>query len=85
MVTADHETGGVSIAKKYQPYKVFGQKKEIPTEVAISFNSNQHSAELVPIFAKGPREDEFLGIYQNNEIYFRMLRALGLEVDRVRP
>lgn len=79
VVTADHETGEVSIAKKYQPYKVFGQKKVIPSEVSIQFNSNQHSAELVPVFAKGPGEDYFQGIYFNNEIYHKMWKALKIE------
>lgn len=77
VVTADHETGGVSIAKKYEPYKVFGQQKEIPSEVSVSFNSNQHSAELVPLFAKGPGEDNFQGIYRNNEVFHKMFKALG--------
>ncbi|WP_116107230.1 alkaline phosphatase [Lewinella sp. IMCC34191] len=79
VVTADHETGGVSLAKKYHPQVVFGQKKEIPAEVAVSFNSNQHSAELVPIFAKGKGEDLFPGIYQNNEIFTRLLRVVRSE------
>ncbi|WP_116126371.1 alkaline phosphatase [Lewinella sp. IMCC34183] len=79
IVTADHETGGVSLAKSYHSQVVFGQRKEIPDEVAVSFNSNQHSAELVPIFAKGAGEDHFPGIYQNNEIFTRLLRAVRTE------
>ncbi|MBC6992849.1 alkaline phosphatase [Neolewinella lacunae] len=86
VVTADHETGGVSLDKQYEAYKVFGQQKVIPSEVAIRFNSNQHSAELVPVFAKGPGEDYFQGIYQNNEIYFRMLQALNIQsFSNIRP
>ncbi|PPK87656.1 alkaline phosphatase [Neolewinella xylanilytica] len=79
LVTADHETGEASLGKKYQPHVVFGQRKEIPDEVAIRFHSNQHSAVHVPIFAKGPHEDLFLGIYQNNEIFTRLLAALDIE------
>ena len=78
VVTADHETGGVSLAKQYESQIIFGQRKEVPTELAVSFNSNQHSAELVPIFAKGPGEDQFLGFYQNNEIYHRLAELLEL-------
>ena len=78
VVTADHETGGVSLGKQYEPQIIFGQKKEIPDEVAVTFTSNQHSAVLVPIFAAGPGAEYFPGIYQNNEIYHRLAEALGL-------
>ena len=81
VVTADHETGGVSLGKQYEPQIIFGQKKEIPTELAVTFTSNQHSAVLVPIFAAGPGAEHFPGMYQNNEIYHRLVRALGLRTD----
>lgn len=77
IVTADHETGGVSLDKKYQPVTVFGQQQVVPGEVQINFSSNQHSAALVPVFAKGPGEDYFQGIYPNYEIYHRLLKALA--------
>ena len=78
VVTADHETGGVSLDKQYAPVLRFGQRQVIHDKLDINFSSNQHSAELVPVFAKGRGEHHFQGIYFNNQIYFKMLNALGL-------
>ncbi len=76
IVTADHETGGVSLEKKYHPIPIFGQKSVIPEELEIAFNSNQHSAELVPVFAKGIGEELFQGIYPNYDLYHKIMLAI---------
>jgi len=31
---------------------------------------------MVPVFAKGPGAELFNGIYENNEIYFKMMELL---------
>ncbi len=72
VVTADHETGEVSIGKKYEVDAATGDRKEIPEEVQIYFNSNQHSGELIPVFAIGMGSEQFQGIYENNEIYHKL-------------
>ena len=77
IVTADHETGGVSVGKFYETNKSTGEKKEIPKKVAVYFNSNQHTAELIPVFAKGKGAELFQGIYENNMIYNKILEALN--------
>ncbi len=79
IVTADHETGGVSISKKYLEQKVFGQRKEIPGEVEITFNSNQHSGELIPVFAYGLGADKFQGIYENKDIFHKIMSVYNRE------
>ncbi|MCC9019732.1 alkaline phosphatase [Flavobacterium lipolyticum] len=66
IVTADHETGGLSlidgsIEKGY---------------VQGSFSTNDHTAVPVPVFAYGPGAANFMGVYQNTEIYFKILEAL---------
>jgi alkaline phosphatase len=33
---------------------------------------------MVPVFAKGPGEEEFLGIYENTEIFEKMKKLLEL-------
>ncbi|MDD7886954.1 alkaline phosphatase [Flavivirga sp. 57AJ16] len=76
VVTADHETGGASIGKYYE-IDENGNKIEIPKKVKVNFNSDQHTAALVPVFAKGVGEELFKGIYENNEIYHKMLEVLG--------
>lgn len=77
VVTADHETGGVSVGKFYEENKATGQKKEIPKKVAVYFNGDQHTAELIPVFAKGIGSEKFQGIYENNMIYTKILEVLN--------
>ncbi len=76
VVTADHETGEVSLGKKYEVDEQTKVVREKPEEVQIYFNSDQHSAELIPVFAKGPGAEFFQGIYENNEIYHKIMASL---------
>ncbi|MDQ3016591.1 MAG: alkaline phosphatase [Bacteroidota bacterium] len=64
IVTADHETGYISV-----------KGKRIPR---LEFNSKVHSSQMVPVFAEGPGADEFLGIYENTAIFEKMKFLLGL-------
>ena len=64
IITADHECGYISIQGKRTPRVVFGSKV--------------HSSQMVPVFAKGPGSEEFLGIYENTEIFEKMVRLLDL-------
>ena len=75
VVAGTHETGGVSLTAKYDA-PVLGAKREIPAEVAVRFGTKAHSAELVPVFARGPGAEHFSGVYPNHEIYHRLLKAL---------
>jgi alkaline phosphatase len=68
IVTADHETGGLSITGGDI------NKGELQTH----FSTNAHSAVMVPVFAYGQGAEMFTGVYQNTEIYFKMMQALGL-------
>ena len=63
VVTADHETEGVSIGKYYEEDTVTRKQKEVPKKVAVNFNTDQHSGELIPVFAKGRGAEDFRGIY----------------------
>jgi alkaline phosphatase len=68
IVTADHETGGLSLLDgDYEKGYVSGQ-----------FSSNDHSAIPVPVFAYGPRSTLFRGVYENTAIFSKMLKAFGL-------
>jgi len=77
VVTADHETGGVSIGKHYQTDESTGEKKEVPEKVSVYFNTDQHSGELIPVFANGEGAENFQGIYENNEIYHKIIKAIN--------
>lgn len=66
IVTADHETGGLSlldgnISKGY---------------VDGHFSSNDHSAVMVPVFAYGPHSLDFRGVYENTEIFAKIIALL---------
>ena len=68
IVTADHETGGLSLLDgDYKKGYVGGQ-----------FSTNDHTAIPVPVFAYGPRSGLFRGVYENTEIYGKILQAFGL-------
>jgi alkaline phosphatase len=77
VVTADHETGGVSVGKFYEKDAVTGKQKEVPQKVAVYFNSDQHSGELIPVFAKGRGAVYFQGIYENSDIYHKIMKAIA--------
>lgn len=64
IVTADHECGYLSLKGKKYP--------------RLEFGSKVHSSQMVPVFATGPGAEEFLGIYENTEIYHKMKKLLGI-------
>lgn len=74
VVTADHETGGLSLSAKENPetgardYRVIGP----------DFATSSHSATLIPVFAYGPGAENFMGIYENTEIFHKMVALTGL-------
>jgi alkaline phosphatase len=69
VVTADHETGGLSITGG----DVAGKT------VSGSFSTNGHTAVMVPIFAFGPGAGAFAGVQQNTELFSDFVRLLSLK------
>jgi alkaline phosphatase len=67
IVTADHETGGMSINK--------GDIEK--GEVKAEYTSFGHTGVMVPVFAFGPGAEDFCGIYENTEIFYKMVKAFG--------
>ncbi len=57
VVTGDHETGGMTI--------VGGEKGK---SVVVLHSSNDHTAIMIPVFAYGPRSQDFSGVYENTKI-----------------
>ncbi len=68
LVTADHETGGLAIDE--------GSKVG---RLKLTFNLNDHTATMIPVFAYGPNADLFSGIYDNTALYHKMREAMGWE------
>ena len=66
IVTADHETGGFAI-----------QKGSTRDSLVTAFTSDYHTAEMICVFAHGPQEELFRGIYENTAIYHKMREAYG--------
>ncbi len=69
IVTADHETGGLSITGGNLA------KGEITTH----FSTPDHSAVMVPVFAYGTGAEEFAGMYENTEIYHKMMKSFDFD------
>jgi alkaline phosphatase len=74
IVTADHETGGMVLEQ--------GEGFEV---LDLEFNSGQHTASLVPVYAFGPGAEQFGGVFDNTEIYWRMARLWGYAPEAVSP
>lgn len=68
VITADHETGGFSI-----PH---GALKT--NTIEGDFTTDDHSATLIPVFSYGPKSENFTGVYENNEIFHKILKALEI-------
>jgi len=66
VVTADHETGGFTI-----------NPGSTMDSLVTAFTSTKHSGDFIPVFAYGPGSEQFSGIYENTEIYFKMRTAFG--------
>ena len=67
IVTADHETGGMTIND--------GDLEK--GEIQAKFTSFNHTGVMVPVFAFGPGSEDFCGIYENTEIFQKMKQAFG--------
>lgn len=66
IVTADHETGGYTLASEGTDYN----------KIKPSFSTTGHSATMVPVFAEGTGASFFNGIYESIDIYHKMMELL---------
>lgn len=69
LVTADHETGGLTLKNR----------KGAPGNVLVKWKSKNHTKRKVPLFAYGPGAEEFAGTLDNTEISVKIARLLGIE------
>ncbi|MGJ3234013.1 alkaline phosphatase [Marivirga sp.] len=72
IVTADHETGGYTLRsgkneKGHTDYNV----------ISPSFSTGGHSATMVPVLAYGIGAERFTGIYENTEIFNKLIKLVG--------
>lgn len=66
IVTADHETGGFTLASDGKDYN----------KIKSSFSTTGHSGTMVPVFAEGPGASLFNGIYESIEVYHKMMALI---------
>jgi alkaline phosphatase len=69
VVTADHETGGLSLIKG----------SLINHEVDGKFSTEEHTSTMVPIFSYGPGAERFSGIHENTFFLNQFLNVLGID------
>lgn len=68
VVTADHETGGLTLVDG-----------DLQTgKIVCKFSTGGHSGVMVPVYAFGPGADLFTGIYENTEIFHKIKQLLNL-------
>ena len=72
IITADHECGGLTLhgldSNTHRPI--------------MHFSTGHHTAEPVPVYAFGPGAEAFSGVYQNTEIYYKMIALLSLNIPK---
>jgi len=62
VITADHETGGLSLV---------GWDTKAKQSV-MNFSTHEHTGIPVPVFAYGPGAEVFGGSYQNTQVFFKI-------------
>jgi alkaline phosphatase len=67
IVTSDHETGGMTING--------GSFEE--HSVTAKYTSTKHTAVMIPTFAYGPGAEAFIGIYDNTDLFVKMMTLFG--------
>lgn len=67
IITADHETGGLSL----NAGSLAGKKVE------ASFASTHHSGVMVPVYAYGPGAEQFQGTMENTNVFKKMKQLYG--------
>src|SRR5690606_1556692 len=68
IITADHETSGFSIP----------QGNITTSFIEGDFTTHDHTGAMVPVFAYGPHSDVFSGVYENTDIFHKIVTLLQL-------
>lgn len=72
IITGDHETGGMAVT---------GGSISDGT-VTAKFVTEDHTAEMIPVFAYGPEAELFTGVYENRDIFNKMMEAFSFTKDK---
>ena len=74
IVTADHETGGFTLGAAGRN----GYDADYSV-ISPTFASTNHSATMVPVFSYGPGAENFTGIFENTEIFHKLVSLIGTD------
>jgi alkaline phosphatase len=74
IVTADHETGGMSLQG--------GNFQQ--GSVEAKYTTTDHSGVMVPVFAFGPGSELFQGVQENTDLFFKMMNLYGFKPDKIK-
>lgn len=72
VITADHETSGFTMPQGNMENKM----------IEGDFTTDDHTATMVPIFAYGPHSKEFQGVYENSDVYHKILQVLDVKASQ---
>lgn len=91
LVLADHETGGFSIeavdaddesgdgiSKEDGPFAIANSKLNF----VVDWTTSGHTAVDIPITAMGKNAQLFTGIYENTEVFTKLMKSMGLKVKK---
>jgi alkaline phosphatase len=93
VITADHETGGLSrtaVSQKSggapKPFDVTPElgrmDEQFNLDVAgLYWHTNEHTSSLVPVFASGPGSIIFSGSYDNTDVAWKLFSIMGVMPD----
>lgn len=68
VVTADHETGGLTL--------VDGDLNE--GRIVCKFSTGGHSGVMVPVYSFGPGHENFTGVFENTDVFWKIKTLLKL-------
>jgi alkaline phosphatase len=68
IVTADHETGGLTLLD--------GDLKR--GMIKCNFSTKEHSGVMVPVYAFGPGSENFTGFMENTDIFWKIKKLMNL-------
>jgi alkaline phosphatase len=51
-------------------------------KVEGKFTTGSHTGVMIPVFAYGPGAENFSGMYENNEIFHKMMSAFRFKTNK---
>lgn len=76
-MNADDESGD-GISKEDGPFAVANSKFNF----VVDWTTSGHTAVDIPITAMGPNAELFTGIYENTDVFHKLMQALGLKIKK---